>query len=158
MTLRAFFVGMVGAGLFAVVSAVARAFGVAMDLEWMQGSFFLGPADAYSRASYGLGLALQFLAGGVFGVLHAMFLVRLRVSLLAGAVLGTMHAMMAGLALGSIAPIHPAIPEAIAAPGMFMVRRGRDAVIVFVAMHMVFGMLMSLLAVSRRSVMGPRLA
>ena len=157
MKYRAFLAGIFGGVLVAVTCAIARAAGVRMDIEWELGSFFTGPAAAFAPHTFVIGLVLQVLVGGVLGVIYAAILERIHhPGLLPGAMIGLVHALVAGAALAAAPPLHPSIPEAIPRPGMLLIERGPAAAIVFVLMHVGFGMLMSALAVEQRTEFGRR--
>lgn len=152
MHARALLAGIIGAALIAIASAVARAAGVPMDLEWLQGSFFTGADGARGTTAYLVGLTAQLAIGGALGLIYGMILSRMpHASLGAGAFLGLLHGIVAGLLLGVLPPLHPAVPEAIPAPGLLMASRGVEASIVFVALHVGFGVLMAALAAPRRA-------
>lgn len=156
MRARAFIAGNIGAALFAIASALARRAGVPIDLEWLQGSLFtylIGSADgARGATAYVLGLIVQLAIGGVLGLIYGAVLARTpRPSLGAGAFLGLVHALVAGVLLALVPLLHPAVPEAIPAPGLLMSGRGRDASILFVLFHVGFGMLMAALASPARA-------
>jgi len=162
MRARAFIAGMIGAALFAIASAFARRAGVPMDLEWLQGSLFTGAEGARGATAYVLGLIAQLAVGGVLGLIYAAILAHTpHPSLSAGAFLGLVHALVAGVLLALVPMLHPAVPEAIAPPGLLMSGRGTDASIVFVLLHVGFGMLMAALTspqVARQAAAAPAAA
>jgi uncharacterized membrane protein YeaQ/YmgE (transglycosylase-associated protein family) len=158
MKQRAFLAGLFGGAFIAVTSAIARAAGVRMDLEWELGSFFTGAHDALAVHTFVIGLVLQIAIGGLFGMLYSAILSRTeRAGVLPGAMLGLVHALLAGAALAAMPPFHPAIPELIPKPGMLLIERGVAASVIFVLQHVGFGMWMSALATRRRAIEGDRI-
>jgi hypothetical protein len=147
MRARAFIAGIIGAALLAIASAFARRAGIPMDLERLQGSFFTGADGARDAATYVIGLIVQLAIGGVLGLIYGAILARTpHPSLSAGAFLGLIHALIAGVLLALVPALHPAVPEAIAAPGLLMSGLGTNASFVFVLLHVGFGILMAALA------------
>lgn len=146
---RAFAAGVLGAALFSAMSATARGAGVPMDLEWLLGSSLTGTDGAHDLGAYVLGLAMSAVLGGTFGLAYAALLRRAEgAGVLTGATIGLVHALVAGVLLAVMPVFHPAIPEAIAQPGMLMIERGHAAALLFVAGHVVFGALMGFVASS----------
>lgn len=150
MSARAFIAGIIGAALLAIASAFARRAGIPMDLEWLQGSLLTGAEGARGATAYLLGLIVQLCVGGVLGLIYGAILARTpHPSLRAGAFLGLVHALIAGVLLALVPMLHPAVPEALPAPGLLMSGRGTEASIVFVLLHVGFGMCMAALVSPR---------
>lgn len=146
MRARPFIAGIIGAALLAIASAFARRAGIPMDLEWLQGSLFTGAEGARGASAYLLGLVVQLAVGGVLGLIYGAILAHTpQPSLRAGAFLGLVHALIAGVLLALVPMLHPAVPEALSAPGLLMSGRGTGASTVFVLLHVGFGMSMAAL-------------
>jgi hypothetical protein len=128
------------AGTFGAVAAVAimtlaeRLFGVRADPSSVLGAVVTG------RPSWGVGVALQLVAGALAGVVYgAVFeLVTRRAAWWLGALVGVAHAAVAGLALGAVSVRLPS-DLADLAPGAFVAYHGLVAAITFVAAHVVYG-------------------
>lgn len=152
MLVRAFMTGVVGAALVALAGALARMAGIAFDLAWLQGSLLTGPDGACGAVAYALGLAMQLVTGGALGTLYAALLAAApRPTPMAGGFIGLLHAMIAGVCLAAMPALHPAVPEAITAPGLLMIGRGALACGLFVLVHVAFGALMSIHVASPRA-------
>jgi hypothetical protein len=56
-----------------------------------------------------------------------------------GTTLGAVHAVISGIGLAFIPNLHPLIPSAIPAPGLFLLGLGAWGVVLFLALHLMFG-------------------
>jgi hypothetical protein len=137
-TSRAFWAGVIGAILITFISAIGRAVGVPVNLEMILGSMVTG---TFSPSTWLVGMILHLCIGGLLGLVYALGFERVthQAGGAAGLLFGTVHTVVAGLALGVLPPIHPAMPEIVRAPGMFMSGYGAAAVLAFLALHLLFG-------------------
>jgi hypothetical protein len=137
-TSRAFWAGVIGAILITFISAIGRAVGLPVNFEMILGSLVAG---AFSPSAWLVGLILHLCIGGLLGLLYAVGFERVthQAGGAAGLLFGTVHTVFSGLALGVLPAIHPAMPEIVRAPGMFMSSYGAAAVLAFLALHLLFG-------------------
>ena len=137
-TSRAFWAGVIGAILITFISAIGRAVGIGVNLEMILGSLATG---TFSPSAWLVGLILHLCLGGLFGLLYGLAFERVthQAGGAAGLLFGTVHAVVAGLAMGVIATVHPAMPEIVRAPSMFMSAYGPAAILMFLALHLLFG-------------------
>lgn len=139
---RAAIGGVVAAAAISGLGLLARAMGVALDLEVLLGSALLGRVDS---TAWAVGIAIHLTLGGIFGMIYA-FLFRAAEHSHAspatvGASIASIHAVVAGVVLAALPAVHPLVPKALPAPGMFFSNQGLLPAIVFVALHLVFGAL-----------------
>lgn len=141
---RAAVVGLTGAALVGILSAVARGVGIPYEAERLWGAFLTGADGADGGLAYLLGLLGQLAAGGVLGPLYVRLLARAEApTLLAGALLGSIHALVLGVLLALVPLVHPAVPDVLAAPGLLMLEWGAGASLLHLILHVGFGMWMS---------------
>lgn len=128
---------MVGALFISAVTAVARTLGMPVNMELMLGSML---TDETGMGTWFLGLAMHVFAGALFGVLYAKIFLRSgRATVGRGAAIGFVHGVLSGLMLAVMPAIHPAIPELIPAPGILLSNLGTGGVLLFLAVHVLFG-------------------
>jgi hypothetical protein len=134
---RAFLAGVIGAAIMTIVIQLGRLLGLDANLSLWLGSMVTGELGALSWL---LGFAMHLTLGGLFGVAYAIvFESTARVTTGAGATIGLAHAMVSGILLGALPWLHPLMPQVIGAPGMFLAGFGLLGVIVFIALHVMFG-------------------
>ena len=135
---RAFSGGVLGALAMSAVMGVLRLSGVPIDWELMLGSMVM---DHLGPLTWLLGLGLNLICGGVFGVLYAAtfeYGVK-EASAGMGSVVGAVHAVISGIALSFVPALHPLVPEIWPAPGVFLLALGAFGVLLFVVLHVIFG-------------------
>lgn len=135
---RAFGAGVLGAAVQSILMAIARSLGFPAKLELLLGSMFTASTDA---RAWVLGFVLHFSLGGVLGLVYALGFGRglRRAGLGVGAAFGAAHALAAGVALVAVPRFHPLVPDVLVAPGPFLSNLGIMGVVVFVALHLVYG-------------------
>jgi hypothetical protein len=135
--IRAFAAGVLGA---AAMTAASRATGsgVMRELEQLSGAMVLPPRSPATRP---LGLAIQFVNGGLLAQLYLEMFDRLplRAGWRTGLGLGLVHGAVAGVFLSAVPALHPRVPEVIPSPGLFMVNRGVRSAVALAALHALFG-------------------
>lgn len=133
-----FFAGVFAALVVTVLSAILREWGTEMNLEMALGAALTG---GINTGTWFLGLLLHLSLGGLFGVGYAILLSRPQreLSVSGGVGIGAMHALMTGVLLVLVPLVHPAMPELIEEPGLFMARIGFGGPIVWVGLHLVYG-------------------
>lgn len=132
--------GIAGAAAMAVVSLVARMLGMPIMLELLVGSLFTGDL---SLGAWIAGFAMQLGIGAVFGMAYAFLFehVFLRSGLTVGLLIGAVHAVVAGISLTFVPPTHPLVPDVLPAPGPFMIGLGVLGPVIFVGLHLMFGII-----------------
>lgn len=135
---KATIAGGLGALAMTVSMSLMRALGVPIELERLLGAALAGDVG---RQAWLVGLGAHVLGGCSLGLLYALVFDRVvhRSGVAEGAGLGLAHAAVAGLLLALVPLVHPLVPGAITAPGVFLANEGAAAVAGFVAVHMVFG-------------------
>lgn len=132
----AFGAGVLGAGAMAVASRGAGT-GVMTELERLLGAFPLSPRNPKAQT---VGLGLQLVNGGLLAQLYAAaFDLGVPAGWRSGLGLGLLHGAAAGLLMGAVPALHPYVPDPMPAPGAFMRRRGRAAVLTFLGLHGLYG-------------------
>jgi hypothetical protein len=119
-------------------SGVLRLLGVPLNLELLLGSALV-PKTGPEVWLIGLGLHLAL--GGCFGVAYALvFEKSLREANVGiGFAIGAVHAVVSGTVLAFTPDFHPLIPELLWAPGPFLLGLGAWGVLLFLALHLMFG-------------------
>jgi hypothetical protein len=141
-----------GAGATAAMMGASRAVQspVMDDLQQLAATMV---APRGSAAGAVFGFASQLLNGGVFAQAYAAIFdgLRLEPGWRPGLAVGLLHGAAAGVFLGAVPPLHPRVPERIAAPGAFMRHRGSAAPIALIALHGLYGALVgSAIAATRQ--------
>jgi len=136
---RAINAGFRGAAAMTVLMVVLRTLGVSsMNLETMLGSMVTSTPDF---GSWGLGFLIHLIAGGVFGIVYGFIMESLgRTGWSVGVGIAAVHSVLSGLALPLIGAMHPLVRSGrMAAPGLFASSLGGTAVVLFIALHLLFG-------------------
>jgi hypothetical protein len=135
---KAIAAGIVGAGLMTIAMAIARAAGMPINFEMLSGSMLLG---FIGPAVWVIGLVVHLVAGAVWGLVYALLFERAtrRANAFVGASFGLAHAVLSGLLLGIVPYVHPLSPKLLVPPGLFMSSAGIPGVILFLALHVMFG-------------------
>jgi hypothetical protein len=139
----------------AAMMAVAKAVGspVIADLEELAGT---AAAPRGSRLADTVGVTMQLVNGGLFAQAYgaAMDVLEPRSAWMAscaGATLGALHGVAAGALLGAVPALHPRVPEQVPAPRAFLLRRGVQAALALVALHALYGAIVSEIAARRHN-------
>jgi hypothetical protein len=141
---RAFFAGVLGGLVMTILLGVARGVGLAeLNLEMTLGTVAIRP----DLNAWILGLFLHILLAGVFALLYGqLFEVFRRAGPLMGVAVGLSHAVVVGVILGVLSRLHPTVgTAALPDPGFFATNLGATDVIIFFAVHVVFGMIVGTL-------------
>jgi len=136
---RAINAGFLGAAAMTVLMIAMRALGVtSMNLEAMLGSMVTAIPDF---GSWGLGFLIHLIAGGVFGIVYGFLMESLgRTGWLVGVGIAAVHAVLLGLALPWLGAMHPLVRTGqMPAPGLFASVLGGAGVVLFIALHLLFG-------------------
>jgi hypothetical protein len=135
---RGFLGGVLGALAMSAGMGVLRIFGVPIDWEMMLGSLLLGSTGPLVWL---IGLGLHLLMGGCFGVAYAaIFEFGLKEANGGiGSAVGAAHAVISGVLLAFVPQLHPLVPEVWPAPGVFLLGLGAFGVLLFIALHVMFG-------------------
>lgn len=136
--------GVLGALMITLVTALVRQAGIPMNLELMLGSMVM---EEMTDTAWVLGFVMQLAAGGIFGLIYAEIFNRTTVPATggAGAGIGLIHSVISGLFLAAIPLMHPMIAEVAPPPGAFAINLGASAAVVFIALHVAFGALIGAL-------------
>jgi hypothetical protein len=135
---KAFIVGVVAGAALSLMLAIARSLGLPANLEVMQGSIVTG---SVGPSAYALGLVMHLVISGLIAMFYAIvfeFGTR-RAGVWIGLLLSIVHTLIAGVFMAIAPMIHPLIPSELSAPGAFMANLGAPGVILFIALHLVFG-------------------
>lgn len=135
---RAFMAGALGGLVMTVLTAIARAMGMQVNLEMLLGTMFgLSPGSA----AWVLGLVMHLMISGLIALLYAFGFERVthRAGAGIGAAFSFIHMVIAGVFMGVIPMMHPLVPEQLPAPGAFMVNMGAMGVGAFVMLHLIYG-------------------
>lgn len=136
----AFGIGVAAAVAATVAMAVLRALDVtALNLCLINGALL---TQAVGPGTWFIGFVLHLLAGGVIAVGYAAVFERWGgAGWRRGAVLSLPHLLVAGLLLWALPWLHPAVPEhpALLEPRFMAAGYGVAAALVFVAMHVLYG-------------------
>jgi hypothetical protein len=135
---RAFAGGVVGALGVSAVTGILRLLGVPIHLELLLGSLALG---AIGPVVWLVGLGILLLAGGLVGIAYGVVFEYGVGTADAGlgTTFGAVQAVIAGILLGFAPEVHPLIPAALPAPGLFLLGLGAWGVVLFLALHLMFG-------------------
>jgi hypothetical protein len=137
-TTRAFYAGIVGAALMTLVLMLGRLAGLQANLAMMLGAMLT------LRAGFDtwiLGFFIHLLVGGGIGLVYAALFEYgfRRAGWARGLLIGAVHTVLSGLFLGAVPAVHPAVPEVLGAPGLFMANLGALGIVVFVLLHLMYG-------------------
>lgn len=136
----AFGAGVIGAAVMVLGLWLARALG-ATDFNFGQfwGSMFTGTTTS---GSWILGVVITLILGGLIALIYAAFLEAVgRSNWGLGLLGGAIHLILAGLLIGWISTVHPAIPQAISNPGYFTANYGPESIAAFSIVHLLYGMI-----------------
>lgn len=135
---KAFLGGVLGGAAMSLVFAIARGFGVPINLEMILGSMITVEVGVFTWI---LGFVVHLLVSGLIGLAYGAGFEH--VTHLAGAgtgaLLSIVHILVGGLMMGWVGNIHPLMPEFVAPPGAFMAMLGGIGVALFVLTHVLYG-------------------
>jgi hypothetical protein len=135
---KSFGAGVAGAVVMSIIMAMARAMAMPVNLEMMLGTMMGGPP---SLANWIMGFIIHLVAGGIFALIYAAGFEYLthRADWLVGVGFGVIHSLFAGLLMAVMPAMHPLIPEALPAPGAFMLNLGLMGVLAEIILHLIYG-------------------
>jgi len=135
---NAFFAGVVGGVAASVIMGIARVAGAGADLMLMLGTL---SGNEPSGSTWLLGCLLAIIGSGLTGILYAAAFEHITRSagVRAGLLVSLVHLALGGLAVGLLGVMHPLVPHAMPAPGLFMAAYGPLGVLAFIASHLAFG-------------------
>lgn len=136
---RAINAGFLGAAAMTILMIALRTLGItSMNLETMLGSMATSTPDF---GSWGLGFLIHLIAGGVFGIVYGFLMENLgRTGWSVGVGIAVVHSVLSGLALPLIGAMHPLVRTGrMPAPGLFASALGGTGVVLFIALHLLFG-------------------
>ncbi|MBA2662430.1 MAG: hypothetical protein H0U74_09065 [Bradymonadaceae bacterium] len=138
-TSRAFGAGVLGGLVMTIITAIARAAGMPVNIEAMLGSM-LGLAPA-ATGTWLLGLLMHLVLSGLIALLYAWGFERVthRAGWQIGVAFSVVHIIIAGLFMAMLPAIHPMIPQMMAAPGAFMINMGAMGVLFLIVEHVIYG-------------------
>lgn len=153
---RAFLAGLIAGLAMTIIAAIGRAFGMPLDVEMMLGTMF--GFDAGETGTWILGFVIHLMLSGLIALLYAWGFEHItkRAGWGIGTAFSVVHIIIGGLMMGVVPFIHPMIPEAMAAPGIFVVNLGTGAVIFFLIEHLVYGALVGGIYATGTTTLGQR--
>ncbi len=136
----AFLAGVIGGAVMLALVAIARAAGITdLNLGILWGSMITNDATA---GTWVLGAVIHLVVSGLIAFIYAAVFEAIRGSnWFTGLIGGAIHAVIGGLALTALPAIHPAIPDLLRAPGAFAINYGAAAATLFVAGHLIYGII-----------------
>lgn len=132
--------GLLGAAVMTALLGAMRALGgPPLNLEMMLGTWITASPGL---GSWFLGLAIHLAAGALFGIVYGSIMeVARRRGPGLGLAISVPHTIVAGLILPALAALNPLVREGrMADPGPFAAGIGPLAVLLFAAVHLVFGL------------------
>ncbi|MFP4164580.1 MAG: hypothetical protein ACLFQB_15155 [Chitinispirillaceae bacterium] len=137
---KAFWAGVLGGMVMIILATLARIAGIPVYLSMMLGTLFgLSPGIG----TWFLGFLVHLFISGLIALLYGLGFeyVTHRASMGIGALVSLVHIVAAGFVFGLIPYIHPAVPGVLIAPGVFMSRTGTAGVVLFIIIHILYGMI-----------------
>lgn len=137
---RAFLGGVIGGAVMTVLLALARAMGMPANISMLLGTMVgLMPGPG----AWVVGFIIHLVLSGVVAFLYGWGFEQLthRAGSWVGAGFSVIHFILAGLFLGLIPALHPAIPTQMSAPGIFMSNLGAAGVVAFIVLHVIYGLI-----------------
>jgi hypothetical protein len=145
----AFWAGVIGAAVMVLGMWISRVLGGTefnFGLWW--GSMITGTTTG---GTWLLGFIIHLVIGGLVAFAFAAVFESLRRSnWWLGLIGGAIFAAIAGLVVGWLSQVHPAIPQAISNPGYYTANYGVGSIITFCAVYLVYGILVGVMYVPTR--------
>jgi hypothetical protein len=145
----AFWAGVIGAAVMVLGMWISRVLGGTefnFGLWW--GSMITGTTTGWTWL---LGFLIHLIIGGLVALAFAAVFESLRRSNwwlgLAG---GAVFAALAGLVVGALSQVHPAIPNAVSDPGYYTANYGLPSIITFFAVYLIYGIIVGVMYVPTR--------
>jgi hypothetical protein len=134
----AFWAGVIGAAVMVLGMWILRAAGATgFNFGYFWGSILTGTA---TTGSWILGFVITLILGGLIALLYAAAFEAIgRSNWGLGVLGGVAHLIIAGLVIGWISMVHPAIPQVISDPGYFTANYGSGSVVSFGILHLIYG-------------------
>jgi hypothetical protein len=145
----AFWAGVIGAAVIVLGMWISRALGgTDFNLGLWWGSMITGTTTGWTWL---LGFVIHLIIGGLVALAFAAAFESLRRSnWWLGLIGGAIFAAIAGLVVGGLSKVHPAIPQAIPDPGYYTANFGVGSVITFWAVYLVYGIIVGVMYVPAR--------
>ncbi len=145
----AFWAGVIGAAVMVLGMWISRVLGGTefnFGLWW--GSMITGATTGWTWL---LGFIIHLVIGGLVALAFAAAFESLkRSNWWLGLVGGAIFAVIAGLVVGGLSQVHPAIPGAISNPGYYTANYGLGSIITFIAVYLVYGIVVGVMYVPAR--------
>ena len=134
--------GVAAAIVMGMLGYVVRLFGIKLDFPFILGSYFTKPGE--TGKTYAIGTVLHLGLGAVYALSYIILYMGINVNptWVIGLLFGFGHGMLSGVILGSVGEEHPQMGEgkALSKPGVFVNHWGLSTTVIFVALHMIFGL------------------
>lgn len=139
-TWRAFYSGVIGGAVFALLLALGRMVGISVNLSILLGTML---GVSIGTGAWLVGFIMHLVVSGLIALLYALGFeyITHRAGSIVGLGFSLVHIILAGLFLGIIPSIHPRIPTQLNAPGIFLSNIGTGGVIEFVLFHLIYGLI-----------------
>lgn len=139
--------GILAAVVMGMLGYVVRIFGIKLDFPFIVGSFFTKAGE--NGKAYTIGTVLHLGLGAVYALSYIILYMGINVNPTwqIGLLFGFGNGLLSGVILGSVGDEHPQMGEgkALTKPGVFVNNWGLPTTVVFVALHMIFGLVAVLL-------------
>jgi len=138
---RAVNAGLYGAAATTALMLVVRALGLSgLNLELFLGSMV---TQTLGFGPWALGLGIHLVIGAGFGVAYAALMETFeRSGSRAGLAIGAVHALLAGMLLPLLGAAHPLVRSgSLPPPGPFAAGTGGAAPVVFILLHLLYGVI-----------------
>jgi len=137
---KAFGAGMLGAVAMSVIMAVARLAGMPANMSMMLGTMLGLTAGG---AAWVVGFIMHLVISGALALVYGWVFERVvhHAGIWTGTAVSVFHIVVAGLFLGMMPAMHPAMPGMMNPPGIFLSNLGAMGVVAFVLLHIIYGMI-----------------
>lgn len=139
--------GIAGAIVIGILGYIFKIFGIRLDFPFIVGSFFTKPGE--TGKSYIIGIIVHLVIGAIFALLFIIVFMGMNIvpSWEMGLLFGLGNGLLSGVAFGTLGEDHPLMGEGkkIPDPGVFLTKWGLPTTVIFVGLHMLFGVVVVLL-------------
>lgn len=135
---RAFWLGVIGGAAVTVLLTLGRMVGIPANIGMMLGTV---TGLAPTPGTWLLGFVMHLVISGLIGLVYAAVFeyVLHQSGSAAGLGVAIIHSIVAGLFMGLVPIINPAIPAILPAPGLFLSNLGGAGVVLFFVVHLIYG-------------------
>lgn len=115
-----------------------------IDYAQMNLSMVLGAmvTQQVSAGTWLIGFVIHLIVSGLIALIYAVFFELFRLGTWwLGLLFGVVHAVISGAVMIAMPLMHPAMPELFPAPGFMAINYGGRSLIVFLVMHMLYGLI-----------------